>query len=444
MTSDPAKGDGAAPRATGRFPRRLARLIANLVYREIDIAVDPRTSGVRGPIIAVSNHFGGLADGVLLVDAAPRMPRIVARDAIWKVPVAGQIMSAIGGIPVHRAADSGPGSNDQMFASCYRALAQGDMILIFPEGVTQDVPHIAPVKTGAARMALGARAAGTRGIQVVPVGVHYEDKAVFRSRVLVNIGAPLDIDSWAAAQGVRGGANDHEAVQSLTALIESGLRTAAPNFPDWPTARAYTAAAEVLLHDVAQGASPLRYGDTQLLAKRLQSADEDGEAARRAGSYRESLARARTSDTIVAGRGGRRRPMQGQSRWRDVFLSLILLPYAVIGVIVGFLPWLLVQAVRLVPAAPAVRATITPGLAALAFGAEWIVTSWLLFRQAGSNAALAAVLLFPFFIAATVFVAERSSLFLKRILASRRPPQGTLMALEQDRAALADLAWERL
>jgi glycerol-3-phosphate O-acyltransferase/dihydroxyacetone phosphate acyltransferase len=406
--------------------------------------VDPRVSSRRGPVIAVSNHFGGLGDGVLLVDASPRMPRVVARDVIWKVPIIGQIASAAGGIPVHRRADAGTGSNDDMFASCYQALAQGDLILIFPEGVTQDVPHIAPVKTGAARIALGARAAGTRGIQIVPVGVHYEDKAVFRSRVLVNIGAPIDIDSWAADEQVQGGADDHDAVKALTGRIETGLRAAAPDFPDWPTARTYTTAAEVPLHDVGETAAPLRYGDTQLLAKRLQSADGDGEVARSAGRYRESLASARTSDATVARHGARPRPVETQSRWRDLILSLILLPYAAMGVVVGFLPWLLVQAVRLVPAAPAVRATITPGLAALAFGAEWIGTSWLLYRQAGSNAALAALLLFPFFIAATVFVAERSSLFVKRVVANRRPPQDTLAALEEERGALADLVWERL
>lgn len=443
MTTDPAAG-AAPPTTRGRFVRRLARLIATLVYREIDLAVHPGVSDVRGPVVAVSNHFGGLADGVLLVDASPRMPRIVARDVIWKIPIAGQVMSAIGGIPVHRRADTGGGSNDEMFASCYQALAQGDLILIFPEGVTQDVPHIAPVKTGAARIALGARAAGTHGISIVPVGVHYEDKAVFRSRVLVNIGAPIDVDAWAAREGVTGGADDHPSAKALTAHIESGLRAAAPDFPDWPTARTYTAAAAVPLDDAAAPRTPLRYGDTQLLAKRLQSVDADGEVARRAGTYREALTRARTSDATVARHGARRRPAETQSRWRDLLLSLILLPYAAVGVVVGFLPWLLVQAVRLLPAAPAVRATITPGLAALAFGAEWIVTSWLLYRRAGPDPALAALLLFPLFIAATVFVAERTSLLAKRLLGNRRPPPQTLAALEQERSALSDLVWERL
>lgn len=34
-----------------------------------------------------------------------------------------------------------------MFASTYEALGTGDLLLIFPEGVTQDVPHMAEFKT---------------------------------------------------------------------------------------------------------------------------------------------------------------------------------------------------------------------------------------------------------------------------------------------------------
>ncbi len=430
--------------AKGRLVRSLARLISTLVYREIDIAVDPRLGGSRGPIVAVSNHFGGLADGVLLVDASPRMPRVVARDVIFAIPVVGRLALAAGGIPVHRRADGRRESNDDMFANCYEALEQGEMILIFPEGVTQDVPHIAPVKTGAARIALGARAAGTSGISIVPVGVHYEDKAVFRSRVLVNIGAPLDLDRWASARGVSGGADDADAVHELTGLIETGLRGAAPDFPDWETAHTYTTAAEVPLHDVADTGLPLRYGDTQLLAKRLQAADRDGAVAQLADGYRSALAKARSSDATVARNGRRQRPGESESTWRDLVLSLVLLPYAVVGVVVGFLPWLLVQAVRLIPAAPAVRATLTPGLAGLAFGVEWILVAWLMHRQAGPAGAGAAFLLFPFFIAATVFVAERLSLLVRRIVGGRRPPQQVLAALAERRSALSALIWQRL
>ena len=72
---------------------------------------------------------------------------------IWKVPVAGALMKWIGALPVHKAEDRGDTSaNDQMFASCYEGLRQGDLLHIFPEGVTRNEPSIARVRTGAARI----------------------------------------------------------------------------------------------------------------------------------------------------------------------------------------------------------------------------------------------------------------------------------------------------
>ena len=180
---------------SGGVLRRLARMTANLVYRDIDVHVASGPAAGR-PILAVANHFGGLADGVLLVDSSPRMPRVVARDVIWKVSLIGRLATAAGMIPVHRAADGGArATNDQMFAAAYDSLREGEVILIFPEGVTQDVPHMAEGKTGAARIAHGARESGVEGICIQPVGVHYENKAGFRSRALVTLGPLIDLDA---------------------------------------------------------------------------------------------------------------------------------------------------------------------------------------------------------------------------------------------------------
>lgn len=182
----------------GGIPRRLVRGLARLVYRDIDVR-RPASAFAQGPVLAVANHFGGLSDGVLLIDASPRMPRVIARDLIWKVPVVGRLATAVGMIPVHRAADGAGTGNDEAFASAYEALGHGDLVLIFPEGVTQDVPYMAEVHTGAARIALGARHSGVSRIQIVPIGLHYENKAGFRSRALVNVGQPIDLDGWADA-----------------------------------------------------------------------------------------------------------------------------------------------------------------------------------------------------------------------------------------------------
>ncbi len=99
---------------------------------------------------------------------------------------------------------------------------------------------MAEVHTGAARIALGARHSGVTGIRIVPIGLHYENKAGFRSRALVNVGEPIDLDAWADSRpdDVADGADDRGAVGDLTTLVDARLRRAAPDFPDWPTADA--------------------------------------------------------------------------------------------------------------------------------------------------------------------------------------------------------------
>ena len=48
-------------RQRGAVPRRLARIAANLVYRDIDVHL-PAESIPDGPVMAVANRFGGLAE----------------------------------------------------------------------------------------------------------------------------------------------------------------------------------------------------------------------------------------------------------------------------------------------------------------------------------------------------------------------------------------------
>ena len=73
-----------------RFIARLVAFINRWIYREVDVhwTVPPPD----GPLLSVSNHFGGLSDALVLLEVFPRRPGIVARDVIWKIPVVGSLM----------------------------------------------------------------------------------------------------------------------------------------------------------------------------------------------------------------------------------------------------------------------------------------------------------------------------------------------------------------
>ena len=436
---------GQRPGGRGGVPRRLVRTLANLVYRDIDVHL-PIEPIPDGPVLAVSNHFGGLSDGVLLIDSLPRMPRVVARDVIWRVPVVGSLASAIGMIPVHRAADGTRASNDETFASAYEALGSGDLVLIFPEGVTQDVPYMAQVRTGAARIVLGARESGVAGIHVLPIGLHYEDKAGFRSRALVNVGAPIALDEWVDSHpgGVSGGADDRAAVRDLTATIDAALRRTAPDFPDWPTAEALSTAAEVLLNDVDRAPTePTQYGDVELLAARINRSDPGATQplVASATAYRTALRRAGTADRSVASGGARRRSW---SWLADSAIAVLLLPYALLGLLIAVIPLLLVAIATRLPIAPAVRATAVPGIAMLTFFGEWLLFAWQSLFDDGLEYGLAAVMLFPFFVGALFLVHERVILLWRRWRTRKRPGRTDLPALEVLRSDVSERGWASL
>jgi hypothetical protein len=97
--------------------------------------------------------------------------------------------------------------------------------LIFPEGKSHDEPSLAPLKTGAARMALYAQEAGSVGdLAIVPIGLTFERKEAPRTRVLVQIGEPIILGAWRAPASV-------PAADALTAEIDRRLRAVTLNYP---------------------------------------------------------------------------------------------------------------------------------------------------------------------------------------------------------------------
>ena len=152
-----------------RIIKNIAGLAIRLIYRSVTVRGIPGETA-SGPQLTVSNHFGGFADALIQAYALDRVPRFIARDVIWKFPIAKQVMEFVRAIPTHKPEDKGPAGNDQMFHSTYEALGEGDLVMIFPEGVTVDDPSMARVKTGAARIALGARASGSPASRSSPPG----------------------------------------------------------------------------------------------------------------------------------------------------------------------------------------------------------------------------------------------------------------------------------
>lgn len=396
-----------------RILKKIAGWATILLYRSVEVHETYRATAT-GAQLGVSNHFGGFADPLILAHALDRVPRFIARDVIWRYPIAKQMMNFAGAIPVHKREDKGPKGNDQMFRSTYQALEDGDLVVIFPEGITVDDPAIAPIKTGAARIALGARASGVTDIEIVPTGIHYEDKATLRSKVFVYVGDPLDLDAEILSRvgdSVDVSGTDRAAVDELTDEIEDALRRAAPNFADWSEARALNRAAAVAIRN-AEGLTPtVDYGEQSRLASML--AHRPPEAKRAVVDamdvYSEDLDAVGVDDADMVDSLRSGWSFTARLLW-NILMGLLLVPFAALGLIINIVPMVLLWLVGRMKSAPAVMATVKPLAAMFFFGVTWGFFIWRVSTTESIPGAAIWVLLLPLYLFALLAIVERIQL----------------------------------
>lgn len=407
LIGEPGRSPGVW--AQHRALRRLVDAVAWVTWREV--AIDDLDATDSGPVLLVANHFGGVSDAVVLMSVLPRRPRILADDAIWKVPVARQVMEWVGGIPVHRG-HSGTTDNTDMFAAAHDALADRELVLIFPEGITREEPSIGRVRSGAARIAIGARAAGVAGIRIVPVGIHYDDKAAFRSTVYVREGQPIDLDAEIAASDVAssdvGEDVERLEVERLTELISERLRATAPDYDDWREARALQMGAEVFLRSLEPD-EPVPVSLRDRMAAWLAERPDRTHVVDLADGYRSALSRVGATDAWAA-HGAR---VLNRRRLFTAITWLLMVPYALMGLVAWSVPSVLTWAVSRIRLAPAVMATVMPIAALVAFGATtgaWLWWGWSWNRSTG---VVTVMVLAPLTFAAMGLVVERALLWVR-------------------------------
>jgi len=174
--------------------RWLAEALVRLYYPHRSIEGAERIAR-EGPVVFVANHPNGLLDPLLVRVMTGRQARFLAKSTLFGNPAGRLAMDSFGSIPIYRAKESAgknAARNEESFARCRAALADGEALALFPEGVSHSDPQMRPLKTGAARIALSS-AEGAPGLQVLPLGLFYERKVLFRSRVLLVVGEPRPI-----------------------------------------------------------------------------------------------------------------------------------------------------------------------------------------------------------------------------------------------------------
>lgn len=354
-------------RLRDRLVGRVARLLARGFYRSVEVE---GSAPDRGPVILAASHLNGFVDPVLLVSRLPMLPRFLAKATLWDVAVARPPLDFLGVIPVHRRQDgAAEGDNLGTFDSAVAALADGAVVAIFPEGTTHDDATIRPIRTGVARIAIEAAAAGVEHLQVVPVGVSYEDKVSVRGRAIVHFGAPVTVPT-AHRLLDDAGEPDHAVVRELTSGLQQAIEGVTPNFTSTEDALALGSAAEITLRAGTAEDRPVSLADREDLARRLTRCDVERTTAlvNQVARYRMRLGFVGLRDEDLAG-GGRRRIVRRVAGL--ALLVAVLSPVALAGLFMNLLPVVLVVLAGMAPSAPVTKGTVRVLVAAIAFPLTW-------------------------------------------------------------------------
>jgi 1-acyl-sn-glycerol-3-phosphate acyltransferase len=177
----------------------------------------------EGPALIVANHISyidPIYTGVF-VDTAGRLPRFLAKDSVFRLPVIGKLATTLGQIPVYRGRTNAVDS----LHLAGRALDDGHIVVIYPEGTITRDPGFWPMRahTGAARLVLN------HDVPVIPLAHwnthliydHYHGKKYRpfpRKCVTVSAGEPIDTSAF------RGQERSSEVLRKLADHLMGAVR----------------------------------------------------------------------------------------------------------------------------------------------------------------------------------------------------------------------------
>ncbi len=157
-------------------------------YHHVNVAGGPLRVPRVGPMMIVSNHISGLDP--LLIQS------VIARPIVWmmareyyQIAALKWVFESIRAIPVSR-----DGKDSTALRAALRALDNGCLLGLFPEGKISLTPEVQPFQTGAAMIALRS------GVPVLPVyqtgtprGQEIIEAVLLPQQVAIRFGRPIDL-----------------------------------------------------------------------------------------------------------------------------------------------------------------------------------------------------------------------------------------------------------
>jgi len=447
---------------TRRFIIAILRFALRVFFRRVEVSGAERVPR-GGACMFVLNHPNGLVDPCFLLCFAPRRVSFLAKSPLFKMPFIGQLCRVMEAIPVYRSQDEGVDTsrNRETFALAHRLLTRGGTIGVCPEGVSHSEPSLKPLKTGAARIALGAASAGAGlDLKIVPAGLYYTAKTTFRSGALLYFGDPVRVEPVAPDAS---GEPPREAARELSERIAAALREVTLNAEHHEALRVVARAESIFSAEDEDGEEMTLERELRrrrrfvegyaILRERLPERLEALESRIR--RYEEELRQAGIEDPRDLTPADLSRRAGPRHLLTRALLFALLLPFALAGWLLHYPAYTLAGylATKFSHNYEDILSTVKIIAALLLFPLTWAALAATVYALAGWRLALAALLVAPAlgyvalrfseefdrFVAgaraALFFVTERH--FFRQLLSERRAIRREILALgdEAERAA---------
>ncbi len=204
------------------FLKYLSLFLVNVFYRRIYVEHKDRVRK-KGPVILAANHPNTMMDPMLVALLCGRNPHFLGKSTLFNSAIAKRFFKSAHVLPVYRKLDAEKemGKNAQIFEKCYQSLEDGNALVIMPEGISQMDGTLHEIKTGTARIGLGAemRNAFKLGVQIIPAGIYYTSPTDFFSDVHCRFGRPIELKEYQDLFEK----DEYEAVYEVTNQIRDAL-----------------------------------------------------------------------------------------------------------------------------------------------------------------------------------------------------------------------------
>jgi 1-acyl-sn-glycerol-3-phosphate acyltransferase len=389
----------------------------------------------RGPVLIVANHNNSLVDPALVAATAARDVRFLAKAPLFTHPLIGWLIRGVGSVPVYRQIDdpSLVAQNLDSFRDAHQALASGHVVGIFPEGISHSASRLAPLKTGAARIAIGAAARIGTDFPIIAAGLVFRDRDSFRSEAHVIYGEAFRWDDLV------GEVSNRSAVRELTDRIEAAMRKVSVNLEQWEDAPLVRMAEAVWRAEIGAADDPAAEVERlRLTTEALRALREGGAEA-----WRESAVALKAHGRALLKLGLTPESLVQEVSTRDAFLwtlrRLPLVPLLPISLLGGLFFWIpkqiTVAAAAWIARAEGEDALVTHRVlvGAVTFPLWFVLFAGLAGSQVGWVAGLAALLIQPLWAFSALAVGERRQammtavrrFLLRRVIGDRLEPLRT-------------------